>query len=67
MTVPDYEIQPEGKFVGFTVTSDGLPHVQKFRRERTYFLFGIIPIWHVSEEHNMYDPYPHMGAVGDTE
>lgn len=38
--------------------SMGLPHVQRFKKEKTYFLLGFIPIWHVSEEHNVYDPYP---------
>ena len=34
-----------------------LPHTQRFKRDRWYFLFGIIPIWCITEEHNVYDPY----------
>lgn len=32
-----------------------LPQTNKFKREKTYFLFGFIPIWHVSEQHDVWE------------
>jgi hypothetical protein len=51
-------VGPSEGYVGFTISGDALPHVQRFKRDRWYFLFGIIPIWCVTEQHDVYDPYP---------
>lgn len=50
-------IGPQPEYTNFTVSADpdDLLQVQKFRREKTYLLFGFIPIWHVSEEHNAFE------------
>lgn len=39
----------------FSSTPEGPKLVQCARLEKTYFLFGLIPIWHVSEEHRIHE------------
>jgi hypothetical protein len=45
------------QYTNWTVSADPNDplHVHRFRREKTYFLFGLIPIWHISEEHNAFE------------